>query len=64
MFGGNPEQLRLLGAWLLEQEAEEVVNGINGAILETSVGSTGKILEADPREAGRSQAAVWMLAPV
>ena len=25
MFGGNPEQLRLLGAWLLEQEAEEVV---------------------------------------
>src|ERR1700688_3884263 len=25
MFGGNPEQLRLLGAWLLEQEVEEVV---------------------------------------
>jgi transposase len=25
MFGGNPEQLRLLSAWLLEQEAEEVV---------------------------------------
>jgi transposase len=25
MFGGNPEQLRLLGSWLLEQEAEEVV---------------------------------------
>jgi hypothetical protein len=25
MFGGNPEQLRVLGAWLLEQEAEEVV---------------------------------------
>ena len=25
MFGGNPEQLRLLAAWLLEQEAEEVV---------------------------------------
>ena len=25
MFGGNPEQLRLLGAWLLEQGAEEVV---------------------------------------
>jgi transposase len=24
-FGGNPEQLRLLAAWLLEQEAEEVV---------------------------------------
>ena len=25
MFGGNPEQLRMLAAWLLEQEAEEVV---------------------------------------
>jgi hypothetical protein len=24
-FGSNPEQLRLLAAWLLEQEAEEVV---------------------------------------
>jgi transposase len=25
MFGGNPEQLRSLAAWLVEQEAEEVV---------------------------------------
>ena len=25
MFGNNPEQLRSLAAWLLEQEAEEVV---------------------------------------
>jgi transposase len=25
MFGSNPEQLRLLAAWLLQQEAEEVV---------------------------------------
>ena len=25
MFGSNPEQLRLLTAWLLEQEVEEVV---------------------------------------
>src|SRR5438132_11595604 len=25
MFGSNPEQLRALAAWLLEQEAEEVV---------------------------------------
>jgi hypothetical protein len=25
MFGANPEQLRWLAAWLLEQEAEEVV---------------------------------------
>ena len=25
MFGSNPEQLRLVAAWLVEQEAEEVV---------------------------------------
>jgi hypothetical protein len=25
MFGGNPEQLRSLAAWLLEQEVEEAV---------------------------------------
>ena len=25
MFGSNPEQLRSLAAWLIEQEAEEVV---------------------------------------
>src|SRR5258707_15558480 len=25
MFGSNPEQLRMLAAWLLEQEVEEVV---------------------------------------
>jgi hypothetical protein len=25
MFGSNPEQLRSLAAWLLEQETEEVV---------------------------------------
>ena len=25
MFGSNPEQLRSLAAWLLEQEAEEIV---------------------------------------
>ena len=31
-FGSNPEQLRSLAAWLLEQEVEE--DGIEGAILE------------------------------
>jgi hypothetical protein len=25
MFGSNPEQLRALATWLLEQETEEVV---------------------------------------
>lgn len=47
MFGSSPDQLRSLATWLLEREVEE------GAILETSVGSAGAILEADPREAGR-----------
>ena len=42
MFGSNPEQLRALATWL-----------INGAILETSVGNAGKVLEADLREARR-----------
>ena len=27
-FGSNPEQLRSLAAWLLEQEVGEVVNGV------------------------------------
>src|SRR5215467_6586265 len=30
-------------------------DGIDGAILETGVGSTGTVLEADTREAGRSK---------
>ena len=53
MFGSNPDQLRSLAAWLVEQEAEEVVMGINGPILETSLGNTGTVLEADTREARR-----------
>ena len=61
-FGSNPEQLRLLAAWLLEQEAEEVVGGIHGAILEISLGGTGALLEADPREAGGRKPDVWNVA--
>ena len=54
MFGSNPEQLRSLAAWLLEQEVEEVVIGIDGAILETGVGSAGTALEtATPEERRR-----------
>jgi hypothetical protein len=43
MFGSNPEQARGRGS----------SHGIDGAILETSVGSTRTVLEADTREAGR-----------
>jgi hypothetical protein len=53
MFGGNPEQLRLLAAWLLEQEAEEVVMESTAQILETCVGCIGTLVEADTREARR-----------
>src|SRR5882762_5359726 len=58
MFGSNPEQLRTLAAWLLEQEVEEVVMELTATILETSVGSAGKILEADMREARRCEAEI------
>src|SRR5260370_39380284 len=43
MFGSSPEQLRSLATRLLEQSA----------ILETSVGSIGTVLETAAREAGR-----------
>ena len=59
MFNSNPEQLRSLAAWLVEQEAEEVVMESTAQYWKPVLGSTGKILEADPREAGRSQTAVW-----
>jgi len=52
MFGSNPEQLRSLAAWLVEQEAEEVVME-STAQYWTRLGSTGKVLEADAREARR-----------
>jgi hypothetical protein len=58
MFGSNPEQLRSLAAWLLEQEVEEVVMESTAQYLETSVGSIGKVLEAATREAGRRKAKV------
>src|SRR5215472_11024922 len=38
-------------------------HGIDGSILETSVGSAGKVLEADTREARRRKAEVRNLAP-
>jgi hypothetical protein len=53
MFGSNPEQLRSLAAWLVEQKVEESGYGINGPILETSLGNTGTVLEVDVREARR-----------
>ena len=56
MFSSNPEQLRSLAAWLVEQEAEEVVMVVDGAILEAGLGNTGTVLEADTPEAGKALA--------
>jgi hypothetical protein len=60
-FSSNPEQLRSLTAWLLEQEAEEVVMESTAQYLETSVGSAGKVLETAMRDARRRKAEVWTL---
>jgi transposase len=53
MFGSSPEQLRSLAAWLLEQQVEEVVMESTATILETGLGSTGTVLEADLPEPAR-----------
>ena len=55
LFGSSPEQLRSLAAWLLEQDVKEVVHGIDSAILETGLGSTGTVLETDVPETGRDR---------
>src|SRR6266849_4446425 len=47
MFGSNPEQLRSLAAWLLEQEVEEVV-----------MESTTALETATP-EAGGRELCIW-----
>src|SRR5712691_6367700 len=41
MFGSNPEQLRSLAAWLVEQEAEEVVISRSGFQHLSSASHTG-----------------------
>ncbi len=58
MFSSNPEQLRSLAAWRMAARARGrgSSHGIDGPILETSVGSAGKVLEADTREARRRKA--------
>src|SRR5438876_9949479 len=63
MFGSNPEQLRSLAAWLARARGRRSSHGIDGSILETSVGSAGKVLEADTREARRCKAEVRNFAP-
>ena len=52
-FGSNPEQLRSLAAWLARARGRRSSHGIDGAILATSVGSIGTVLETVTREARR-----------
>ena len=55
MFSSNPEQL---GCVARRAKGRRNSHGVDGAILETRVGNTGKVLEAALREAGRSQTEV------
>jgi hypothetical protein len=53
-FGTSPSQLRELAAWLLAQQAGEVVMESTGqAVLEAGVGKSGTLLAARVPEAGR-----------
>src|ERR1700732_587860 len=52
-FSSNPEQLAA------RARGRRSRHGIDGPILETSVGSAGKVLETDMREASRRKAEVW-----
>ena len=59
MFGSNPEQLRSLADMAARARGRRSRYGIDGAILEASVGSAGTILEATMRKAGRRRPEVW-----
>ena len=54
-FGSNPEPLRSLAAWLLEQEAEEVGMESTAPYWKPVWGSAGKVWEADTREASSAR---------
>ena len=45
-YGSNPEQLRQLGEWLIEQQ-------VDSPILEACLGRSGAVLEAGVPEPGR-----------
>ena len=54
MFGSNPEQLRSLAAWLVEQEAEEVVMESTAQYWKPVWGALERYWKPILREAGRS----------
>jgi hypothetical protein len=49
--GTSPAELRALADWLVKREVEEVVMGIDRAVLAARVGSTGAVLAAGAPEA-------------
>ena len=54
-LGSNPAQLRLLAAWLLEQQVEEVVMESTAQYWKPVWAVLERYLEADLPEAGRRQ---------
>jgi hypothetical protein len=61
MFGSNPEQLRSLAAWLVEQKVEEVVMESTAQYWKP-VWEALEVLETATPEAGRRKPEVWNVA--
>jgi hypothetical protein len=57
-FGSNPAQLRQLAAGARGRGSG---HGIDGAVLETSLGNPGTVLEAHLSETGGDPSPVWKL---
>src|SRR5215471_17939938 len=53
LFGSNPEQLRSTHRMAARTRSRRSGDGIDGAVLETGLGSARAILEADAPETGR-----------
>lgn len=54
-YGSNPEQLRLLAAWLIEHEVEEVVMESTAQYWKPRLGSTGTVLEQYWKPSGQKR---------
>jgi hypothetical protein len=52
-YGSNPEQLRVLSEWLIEQQVEEVVMESTAQYWKPVWGALERFLEADVSESGR-----------
>jgi hypothetical protein len=61
MFGSTPEQLRLLAAWLVEQEAEEVVMESTAQYWKPVWGALERYWKPlrEKREGGSPERCIW-----